>query len=50
MFVLGPWIPSLYTGILMCVMVAVPILRQVSRGSQSDPSAEEAQNNYRKIG
>ena len=26
MFVLGPWIPSLYTGILMCVMVAVPIL------------------------
>ena len=42
MFVLGPWIPSLYTGILMCVMVAVPILHRVSRGTQPDPSEEEA--------
>lgn len=50
MFVLGPWIPSLYTGILMCVMVAVPILHRVSRGTQSDPSEEEAEKNYRKIG
>lgn len=50
MFVLGPWIPSLYTGILMCVMVAVPILHRVSRGTQPDPSEEEAEKNYRKIG
>lgn len=50
MFVLGPWIPSLYTGILMCVMVAVPILHRVSRGTQADPSEEEAEKNYRKIG
>lgn len=50
MFVLGPWIPSLYTGILMCVMVAVPILHWVSRGTQPDPSEEEAEKNYRKIG
>ena len=50
MFVLGPWIPSLYTGILMCVMVAVPILHRVSRGIQPDPSEEEAEKNYRKIG
>ena len=50
MFVLGPWIPSLYTGILMCVMVAVPILHRVSRGTQPDPSEDEAEKNYRKIG
>ena len=50
MFALGPWIPSLYTGILMCVMVAVPILHRVSRGTQPDPSEEEAEKNYRKIG
>lgn len=50
MFVLGPWIPSLYTGILMCVMIAVPILHRVSRGTQPDPSEEEAEKNYRKIG
>ena len=50
MFVLGPWIPSLYTGILMCVMVTVPILHRVSRGTQPDPSEEEAEKNYRKIG
>ena len=50
MFVLGPWIPSLYTGILMCVMVAVPILHRVSRGTQPDPSEKEAEKNYRKIG
>lgn len=50
MFVLGPWIPSLYTGILMCVMVAVPILHRVSRSTQPDPSEEEAEKNYRKIG
>lgn len=50
MFVLGSWIPSLYTGILMCVMVAVPILHRVSRGTQPDPSEEEAEKNYRKIG
>lgn len=50
MFVLWPWIPSLYTGILMCVMVAVPILHRVSRGTQPDPSEEEAEKNYRKIG
>lgn len=50
MFVLGPWIPSLYTGILMCVMVAVPILHRISRGTQPDPSEEEAEKNYRKIG
>ena len=50
MFVLGPWIPSLYTGILMCVMVAVPILHRVSRGTQPDSSEEEAEKNYRKIG
>lgn len=50
MFVLGPWIPSLYTGILMCVMVAVPILHRVSRGTQPDPSEEEAEKNYHKIG
>lgn len=50
MFVLGPWIPSLYTGILMCVMVAVPILHRVGRGTQPDPSEEEAEKNYRKIG
>ena len=50
MFVLGPWIPSLYTGILMCVMVAVPILHRVSRGTQPDPSEEEAEKNYGKIG
>lgn len=50
MFVLGPWIPSLYTGILMCVMLAVPILHRVSRGTQPDPSEEEAEKNYRKIG
>ena len=50
MFVLGPWIPSLYTGILMCVMVAVPLLHRVSRGTQPDPSEEEAEKNYRKIG
>ena len=50
MFVLGPWIPSLYTGILMCVMVAVPILHRVSRGTQPDPSEEDAEKNYRKIG
>ena len=50
MFVLGPWIPTLYTGILMCVMVAVPILHRVSRGTQPDPSEEEAEKNYRKIG
>lgn len=50
MFVLGPWIPSLYTGILMCVMVAVPILHRVSRGTQPNPSEEEAEKNYRKIG
>ena len=50
MFVLGPWSPSLYTGILMCVMVAVPILHRVSRGTQPDPSEEEAEKNYRKIG
>lgn len=50
MFVLGPWIPSLYTGILMCVMVAVPILHRVSRGTQPDPSEEEAEKNYRKLG
>lgn len=50
MFVLGPWIPSLYTGILMCVMVAVPILHRVSHGTQPDPSEEEAEKNYRKIG
>ena len=50
MFVLGPWIPSLYTGILMCVMVAVPILHRVSRGTQPDPSEEEAEKNYRNIG
>lgn len=50
MFALGPWTPSLYTGILMCVMVAVPILHRVSRGTQPDPSEEEAEKNYRKIG
>ena len=50
MFVLGPWIPSLYTGILMCVIVAVPILHRVSLGTQPDPSEEEAEKNYRKIG
>ena len=50
MFVLGPWIPSLYTGILMVIMVLGPIFKQVKRGSEPEPTVEETQRNYRKVG
>lgn len=50
MFVLGPWIPPLYTGILMVIMVLGPIFKQVKRGSEPEPTVEETQRNYRKVG
>lgn len=50
MFLLGPWIPSLYTGILMVIMVLSPILKQVKAGSEPAPSMEETVANYKKTG
>lgn len=50
MFVIGPWIPPLYTGILMVLMVLSPILKQVGAGSEPAPSNEETEKNYKKIG
>ena len=48
MFVIGPWIPPLYTGILMVLMVLSPILKQVGVGSEPAPSNEETEKNYKK--
>ena len=50
MFVLGPWIPSMYTGILMFLMVLSPIFKQVKAGSEPAPTQDEMVKNYKKIG
>ncbi len=50
MFVLGPWIPSMYTGILMFLMVLSPIFKQVKAGSEPSPTQDEMIKNYKKIG
>lgn len=50
MFVLGPWIPSMYTGILMFLMVLSPIFKQVKAGSEPAPTQDEMIKNYKKIG
>ncbi len=50
MFVIGKWIPPMYTGILMFLMVLSPILKQVKAGSEPSPTVEEMTRNYKKIG
>ena len=45
MFVIGKWIPPMYTGILMVLMVLSPILKQVKAGSEPSPSVEEMTKN-----
>lgn len=50
MFVIGKWIPPMYTGILMVLMVLSPILKQVKAGSEPSPTVEEMTKNYKKIG
>lgn len=50
MFILGPWIPSLYTGILMIIMILPPIFKQVGSGSEQAASVEEMTDNFKKIG
>ena len=47
MFVIGPWIPPLYTGILMVLMVLSPILKQVGVGSEpARGNREKLQKNW----
>ena len=48
MFVIGKWIPPMYTGILMCLMVLSPILKQVKAGAEPSPTVEEMTKNYKK--
>lgn len=50
MFVIGKWIPPMYTGILMCLMVLSPILKQVKAGAEPSPTVEEMTKKYKKIG
>ena len=50
MFVIGKWIPPMFTGILMVLMVLSPIFKQVKAGNEPSPTPEEMQKNYKKIG
>ena len=50
LFVIGKWIPPLWTGILMIIMVLPPIFKQVGKGKVDVPGHEEMETNYRRIG
>ena len=50
MFVIGKWIPPMFTGILMVLMVLSPIFKQVKAGNEPSPTPEEMQKKKKKIG
>lgn len=50
LFVIGKWIPPLWTGILLIIMVLPPIFKQVGVGKLSIPTLAEMEENYQKIG
>ena len=50
LFIVGRWVPSTVAGVLVVLMVIPPILKQVGRGVGGEPTAEEMQGNYEKIG
>ena len=50
LFIVGRWVPSTVAGVLVVLMVIPPILKQVGRGVGGEPTAEEMQANYEKIG
>ena len=50
LFIFGKWIPAAWTGALLFVMVIPAIAKQVSRGKEGAPSAEEMESNFNHIG
>lgn len=49
-FMIGKWIPPLWTGVLVVIMVLPPILRQVGTGHVDVPQPKEMQDNFNHIG
>lgn len=49
-FVIGKWIPPLWTGILVIIMVIPPICKQVGSGKSNVPQPTEMQENFNQIG
>lgn len=50
LFVISNWIPPLYTGILVVIMVIPAILQRVGIGSEPEPTQEEMETNFQQIG
>lgn len=50
LFVIGKWIPPLWTGVLLIIMVLPPIFKQVGIGKLSVPTPLEMEENYQNIG
>ena len=50
LFVVGRWVPSTVAGVMVIIMVIPAICKQVGRGTGDEPTPEEMQGNYEKIG
>lgn len=50
LFIVGRWVPSAVSGAMVVLMVVPAILKQVGRGSADEPTAEEMQGNFDRIG
>ncbi len=50
LFIVGNWIPSMWAGALVVIMVLPAIFRQVGRGTGGAPTQQEMEGNYHKIG
>ena len=50
LFIIGKWIPALWSGILVIIMALPSIFKQVGTGHMEVPTQEEMQDNFKNIG
>lgn len=50
LFIVGRWVPSTVAGAMVVIMVIPAICKQVGRGTGDEPTQEEMEGNYEKIG